>query len=405
VPRADASLRLEEPGPAAAAPPRLAAALSGVVREQKFVPIAELATHRSQRRVDGAEVTIDHVEAMDDHRVVRRFTEVEAELVDGPTETLDRIEGTLRELGARPGDGKLEVLRVVEVPERGRAGAKASALEALRVMVGAQYDELRRHDPIVRLSDDPEAVHKMRVAVRRLRSVLRTARPMLDEAWVGRLRDELDWLADRLGAVRDLDVLIGDLGAEAEHLPDTRPAHARKLLRPLEAERTEARKRLRECLELPRYHRLLDSVEEAADAPRARRDDLKVEQLARKDFRRLRKSGRRLDSQTDAELHKTRIRGKRARYAAELAESSRGKKATRFVKATKELQDVLGEHQDAVVAVERLHDLARHTGSTNAALLAGRLIERQEQRKRDARHDLPTAWRKVARRGKRAWPS
>jgi hypothetical protein len=75
------------------------------------------------------------------------------------------------------------------------------------------------------------------------------------------------------------------------------------------------------------------------------RDDVDVEKLARKDFRRLRRSARRLESQTDAELHKTRIRGKRARYSAELAGRSRGKKASRFVKAAKTFQDVLGDHE------------------------------------------------------------
>jgi CHAD domain-containing protein len=152
-----------------------------------------------------------------------------------------------------------------------------------------------------------------------------------------------------------------------------------------------------------RYYRLLDTVEAAADAPPTRRDDVEIEQLARKDFRRLRKSGRRLESQTDEELHKTRIRGKRARYATELAERSRGKKATRFLDAAKDLQDVLGQHQDAVVASQRLHDLARRTDNTEAALLAGRLIERQQQHQRDARRDLPGVWHAVERRGRRAW--
>jgi CHAD domain-containing protein len=364
-----------------------------------------LATHRSGRRVDGVDVTIDEVEVLEDHLVVQRFTEVEAELVDGSTEALDRVGKELRKLGAKPGEPRAKVTRAVDVPERAGAAKKATALEALRVMLGVQYDELLRHDPIVRVSDDAKAVHKMRVAVRRLRSVLRTARPMLDKRWVASVRDELDVLGARLGAVRDLDVLLRNLRAEAESLDGSHPARTDDLLRPLDAERATAREALLEHMSQARYYRLLDTVESAASALPTRRDDIKVGRLVRKDFRRLRKRGRRLESQSDADLHKTRIRGKRARYAAELAERSRGKKARRFIEAAEDLQDILGEHQDAVVATERLHELARQTNKTEAAVLAGRLVERQAQHKQDARRRLPAVWRTVERRGKRAWLS
>jgi CHAD domain-containing protein len=403
LPHDDARLELEETAGPHSVPASLGAVLSGVVRAQEVVPIATLVTCRSGRRIDGVEVTIDEVEAIQGHLVVQRFTEIEAELVDGSAETLDRIGRKLRKLGAKPAEGRAKIVRVVDVPERAEPGARATALEAFRVMVGVQYDELLRHDPIVRVSHDGEAVHKMRVAVRRLRSVLRTTRPMLDKRWVASLRSELDWLASGLGAVRDLDVLLLNLRADAEDLTGTHQARTSELLRPLDAERATAREALLEYLRQARYYRLLDEVEAAAAAPPTRRDAVDVGRLARKDFRRLRKRGRRLQSQSDADLHKTRIRGKRARYAAELAERSRGKKARRFIDAAKDLQDVLGDHQDAVVAAERLHELARRTKSNETAVLAGRLIERQEQHKRKARRELRAIWREVEHRGKRAW--
>jgi CHAD domain-containing protein len=403
LPHDEARLELEQPGGPASIPDALASVLSGVLRGCGVVPIATLATRRSGRSVEGVEVTMDEVDVLEGRSVVRRFTEVEAELVDGSIEALGRIGRKLRKQGARAGASRPKLLRAVEVPERPRARANGTALEALRIMLGAQYDELLRYDPIVRLSDEAEPVHKMRVAVRRLRSALRTASGMLDEGWVASLRDELDWLADGLGAVRDLDVLVVNLRADASSLNGSHPAQTRALLRPLDVERTKAREELRKSMTQPRYYRLLDAVEAAADAPPTRHDEVEVERLARKDYRRLRKSGRGLESQTDEELHKARIRGKRARYAAELAERSRGKKATRFIDRAKDFQDVLGEHHDAVVASERLHDLARRTKSTDAALLAGRLIERQGQRKQDARRDLPGVWRQLERRGRRAW--
>ena len=100
---------------------------------------------------------------------------------------------------------------------------------------------------------------------------------------------------------------------------------------------------------------------------------------------------------------KTRIQGKRARYAAEFVGRSRGKKVKRFIKAATELQDILGDHQNAVVAEKRLRDLARVTQRNELALIAGRLIERQDSAEQRARRDLPAIWKRTKRLGTRAW--
>jgi CHAD domain-containing protein len=402
IPHNGARLELEDAGGPGFVPSSLAAVLGGVARERELEPVATLRTHRRGRRVDGVDVTVDDVEVMDGQTVVQRFTEIEAELVGGSATALGRVGRRLRKLGAQKGDARPKLLRVVRPRERVGTGAGSMTLEHLQRLLSAQYDELLRNDPIVRVCDDADAVHDMRVAVRRLRSVLRTAEPMLDERWVESLRDELDWLGQRLGSVRDLDVLLLHLGSELEDVSAGRPERAHQLLRPLEAERREERARLLECLDEQRYRRLLDAVEAAAGAPPTRRSDLEVEELAAKEFRRLRKRSRDAVSQSDAALHKTRIRTKRVRYAAELAQESRGKRATALIAAAKDLQDVLGEHQDAVVALRRLHDLAR-VADNHGAVVAGRLIERQELRKQRARRELPKAWRRLLRRGRRAW--
>ncbi len=98
-----------------------------------------------------------------------------------------------------------------------------------------------------------------------------------------------------------------------------------------------------------------------------------------------------------------RIKGKRARYAAELAEASAGKAATRFIRQAKKFQDVVGDHQDAVVATEELRRVAGLTRSQAAALAAGRLIERQQDEKRRMRRAFPKAWSRLDAAGKRAW--
>jgi CHAD domain-containing protein len=105
----------------------------------------------------------------------------------------------------------------------------------------------------------------------------------------------------------------------------------------------------------------------------------------------------------DDELHAVRIRGKRARYAAELAEGAVGKPARRFVQDAKRFQDVVGEHQDAVVAEERIRDLLGRSGSAQAHLAGGRLIERERARRREARAAFPAAWDALDKSGKKAW--
>ncbi len=402
VPSAEARIELEEPGGPAPLPDSLARVLSGLLRARELEAIATLQTHRGGRHLDGVDVTLDEVEVLEGRSVAARFAELEAELVDGSPAALDRVGRRLAELGARPNAGRAKLLRVVDVPAVRKNREGSGALNRLREMFRDQQLELLRNDPVIRVSDDADAVHDMRVAVRRLRSVLRTARPMLRRQWVDSLRAELDWLARPLGAVRDLDVFTEYMESESQELgPDA--ASAEKLLLPLQAERERARERLRATLEEPRYYRLLDTLEAAIEAPRARRSDVPVEKLARKEFRRFRKRARRFASMGDHELHKLRIHAKRARYAAELAEPARRRPASGFIEAATEVQDILGRHQDAVVAAGRIRHLADTTADQGTTLAAGRLIERQDGRKRRAREEAPGALRRMKRRGRRAW--
>jgi CHAD domain-containing protein len=279
-------------------------------------------------------------------------------------------------------------------------GRRAPAADQLRVFVAAQLEELRRNGPTVRTSENADALHDMRVAVRRLRAVLRTARPMLDRAWVDQLRDELDVFGQLLGAVRDLDVLIERLGQEGWELGAG--GDLERLLAPFELERDRARSELRAAMDGPSYYLILDRLDSAARFMPVLPRDLTVERLAGKEFKKLRKLKKRASLDDDRQLHELRIRGKRARYAAELAESSRGSAATKFIKATKKLQDTLGDHQDAVVA---LRELRRSSGPADSrtAFLAGRLAERQEQRKGRARQEFTVSWKRVKKAGRAAW--
>jgi CHAD domain-containing protein len=249
------------------------------------------------------------------------------------------------------------------------------------------------YEPDVRRGEDPEAVHKQRVASRRLRSLLRTARPRLDDPERSeQLREELKWLGNALGEVRDRDVLIAYLEGELATLEEA--SAFRSVLKLINDEREQARDKLVVALDSPRYQRLLKELE----TPPSLNGGLRA--AAVKEHKGLRNAVKRLgDEPSDEELHKVRIRAKRARYAAEAVGAGK-----RYINRAKELQDVLGEHQDAAVAEQRIRRLlSRVRPSRRTALAAGRLIERQRARRAEARSEWPKAWRRLDRAGDAEW--
>ena len=271
-------------------------------------------------------------------------------------------------------------------------------------MLERQYAQILRHDPGVRLDLDPEDVHRLRVAVRRSRAILRAARPVLDPTWSEPLRDELHWLGSALGRRRDIDVLVGHLRREIEQLEQPERTAAAALVELLTAERETAQAIALDALTSERYFWLLDGLESAARGPRVQRGEVSLRKLAAKEFKRLQKVAERLGpDSTDAELHRARILGKRARYTAELAEPEVGKPARKFVESAKAFQDVLGTHQDAIVAEARLRGLLADSPGSGAAFAAGRLVERERLRRAEARAELPEAWRELERAAKDAW--
>jgi CHAD domain-containing protein len=275
------------------------------------------------------------------------------------------------------------------------AGLEPREEDELQRALKGYRDELLAREPGVRLGADPEELHKQRVATRRFRSLVRSARPVLeDPIRAERLRDELRWLGALLGEVRDRDVLIDYLVAELATLEEAAAFGA--VLELLDGERDEAREQLIGALDGPRYATLLAELERLPGL----KEGASLGPVAADDYRRLRRAARRLDAKaTDEELHRLRIRAKRARYAAEAVGAKK-----EFLDRAKDLQDVLGEHQDAVVAEERIRDLlARVRGTGRTALAAGRLIERQRLRRANARRAWRKAWKRLERVGDAAW--
>jgi CHAD domain-containing protein len=402
LPHGEDRLELEFEGVARAAPAEVLGLLTAHLRGARPVPVARLKTHRAgvlvcagDRKV--AEVVTDAVSVFEGRRIARRFEEIEVELVDGSSADLSAIVRRLRQAGAADTDSRPKLFQALDLeapapaaPPRRSAPAGEHVAAALR----AQYEAIVRHHPGTRLGTDPEELHQMRVATRRMRAILRAARPLLDPDWVRSLRAELGWLGGALGPVRDLDVLVDHLRADAHLLGATDERAFLGLLRALEAEHAADRAALLEALGEPRFVTLIERLDAETQAPPLQAADQSLQALAGREFRRLRKTVRALGQDPpDAALHAARIAVKRARYAAELAERSVGKSAAAVIRDAKLLQDVLGDHQDAHVAEERIRALVKPRTGVAQALAAGRVIERQHERRRVARAAFPQAWR------------
>ena len=254
--------------------------------------------------------------------------------------------------------------------------------------------ELSHHEAGVRLEDADE-LHKQRVAARRLRSLLRSASGhVVSPARSQRLIDELRWLGDELGEVRDRDVLIGYLLGELATIEEA-PAFG-AILELLDAERELARKELIGAYDSPRFRALVEDLEH----PPALADGKRLETAAAAEYERLRRIAERLaEDPADDDLHHVRIAVKRARYAAEAVDDD-----SRFVRHAKEVQELLGEHRDAVVAERRIRELlARVRGAGRTSVAAGRLFERQRAKRSAARAAWPRAWRRLRRAGDYWW--
>jgi CHAD domain-containing protein len=397
--------------------------VQALVRSETLRPVARLRTHRRRwllRDADGgelAELVDDRVSVMERGRVAARFREVEIEGRGVGRRALERIAGVLTSNGAAPAEQTPKLVRALgeraeEPPDI--AGAEAPkprdpAAHAVRAAIAAGVRRMILNDPRTRLGE-VEPLHQMRVGTRRLRSDLRTFRPLLDKDWAESLRVELKWLGGSLGAVRDLDVLLDRLRREGE---DVSP-RLRALFDELERRRDEARAALLDDLRSKRYVDLLDRLVEAAHDPRlsdrAQQPSREVlPGLAARSWRKLNQAGRAIDDDSsDEELHRVRVLTKRARYAAEAVAPAlapkTGRGAARFAKRAADVQDVLGELQDSVVASQTIQDFAlahRHKGPLNLA--TGQMLERESRRRDDARGAFGPAWRKLGRKKLRSW--
>jgi CHAD domain-containing protein len=399
-------------------PPRAALGLvRAYLRRSTPQPVARLSTLRHRVRLTDdagrllAEVVDDEVSVLAARRVASRFREVEVELREGDRSLLAAVGKRLEAAGAKGGDATPKLVRALgpkatappevaptPLPKKPQAG------QLVANAISTALAELFAEDPSVRLGKDPEAVHNARVAVRTLRSHIRTfARLLAGEPLES---DRLRELGGELGEVRDREVMLELLRSRTEELPTEDHGPAGATLGRLEAELEAARGRLSAFMDSDAYVDLLEGLVEFARAPAFNElaelpaDQVAVE-LARRPWRRLRKAVQALPhSPEPAQLHRIRILAKRSRYAAEAVAPVVGKRAVRFAEAAAGLQSVLGEYHDAVTAEAWLRAAP---GTGRRAFAAGELAASLRARGEWMRSRWPAAWDSLNRKRLREW--
>lgn len=262
------------------------------------------------------------------------------------------------------------------------------------------------NEPGTRLGEDIEALHDMRVAARRLRAAMSAFRPFLGPR-VERFREQLGWVAAALGEVRDLDVQLERMAEwRAEAAPGQELAlDAVGAL--LNARRQVARTRMLAALNSRRYDILVERFASLLrrGSPRSwtigREPILQVApDLLEKRYRRLRRLGDAITPASPPEAyHMLRIEAKKVRYALEFVGPIYGKPATDFAGRLTALQDLLGLHQDADVAVEMLRDMALVSGrklGPETLLVMGGISERYRRHAGELRLGFPALYRKIS---------
>jgi CHAD domain-containing protein len=363
-------------------PAELADLVRGRIRALPLLPVATLTTRRQVTTlVDAsgkslAEIADDTVSgtrhgdpASDSH-----WRELEVELTGGDRRLLRAADEVLRREGLHPAGYSAKLERVLgrslaPPADEPRLSRSSPASQVVAAYLGKQAEALASLDPMVR-QDEPDAVHQMRVATRRLRSTLRTFAQVISGDETTHLAEELQWLGRVLGEARDAEVQAGRLqeqvaGTDAELLLGPVAARVQAHFAKTAA---QARAGVLAALNSERYYSLLDALDAVIDRPAPGPDaqaragrvlPAAVGRSYRKTRRRIRSAVLAPDGQPgDVALHQARKAAKQARYAAEVAEPAVGRDAAAFARRMKEVQSALGDHQDSVVS----RDVVRRLG-------------------------------------------
>lgn len=402
-------------------PAELADIISPLVRAQALIPVVELRTQRTPRIVSNAE-HLPLVEIVDDTVAVvdqtgtplAIFRELEIELLDNDNqeavEAMDRLSSALLTVGAIPGTMSKAAAALgprasapADVPELPTPPRSGIAADAIRSTIAGHVRDLIFADVAVR-RDLPDAVHQVRVAGRRLRSILRTFDPLLEHEWAETLEEELAWLATEMGIIRDSEVLEERLIAHSALLPQPQAELAVHAIRAALDRRVEgARSGAMAALRSDRHTYLIEDLVSAAREPLILDEAYQVCEdvlppLVARAWNALAKSCRKLELQGPPdEWHRARIKAKRARYAVDaVLPVFPTSDVRRFSKSLAEITELLGDHQDAHVAQNFVQELAQSpetNGQTGFAL--GLLHTIEIEAEFEGRLQFAEAWRRT----------
>ena len=415
VPSGDArtEIRLEPTGSDTSVPKELAALVAGTRRGKALRHIVTVRTDRTMHRVTNpagdviAEVADDHVEAVapgPGAATLSNWREIEAELGPaGTQDTLAVIGDRLIQAGAISSTSPNKVAKALgttsaadRLPES--TGRKTTAGDVIRAYLAEQDDALIDGDLTLRRGLG--GIHPTRVATRRLRSTLRIFAAYVDPTRAKAFDADLAWYAALLGEVRDREVQRARFGQMIDDLPVEQVLGpvASRIEHDLLVEQVLHQKALDKAMNGRRYLGLLqESARWVADPPFTDLAEQRPSALRKAVQSAAKKVKKHLaaglgPTGTDEELHKARKAGKRARYAAELAHPVLGKKTKNAVDQYKQLQDILGDLQDGVVAADLLRRIAAGTAqhANENGFTYGLLYAQEQARAQDSRRQAAT---------------
>jgi len=340
---------------------------AGLRAGKELHPVAAVRTTRQCLQFCGddgevmAEVADDvvHATAFGAAATVSAWREIDVEW-SADERLAHKVRRRLRKAGAAPATDNSKLDRALGRTPSARSGAKRGGTRALSAYVEQQIHALVAGDIALRKGDDP--IHSTRVAVRRLRSTLRVFGAVFEPAAAAELDSELIWYAGLLGEVRDREVLSARMQEAIHRLP------AELVLGPVAADvhqelltgQLHHRHVLSDAMNSERYFALMATLRAwqehlpLVEEPTRRAVVARSEKARRKAARRLASA---LNDESASGLHRARKAAKRGRYATELVEPVIGKKAKPIIKHFKQAQEILGEHQDAFVAMDFLRRL------------------------------------------------
>ena len=288
-----------------------------------------------------------------------------------------------------------------------------TAGDVLRSYLAEQSNAFLAQLPRLR-QDKPEAAHKLRVACRRIRSVLRTFRPLLDRPWADGLGEQISALTDVIAPERDIEVvrerLLGALERYGTEDAGTLRAHT-LLDRMLSRDYAAAHDATLAMLAGPAFHALADRVALApqavaiADGPLAECAERVLPPLVRAEFEQVARRFATVDPQgADEPWHRLRISAKRARYAAEVCVPVIGIPAEAFAAQLGRITEELGGQQDAAVAGEVVLRAAQSPRiATSTGFVLGRLLGESRAEIARSRRAFPELWTSATAPSYRAW--